>query len=99
MSLRQSARTEVRRNQYKVAVDADKGRRQRENNMDEIKKNKREHNLLKKTQVLLNSQPLNAAGVPAQSFNVEKKMLVSRDTYYEDLGRDSHRQPHCDGLR
>ncbi|XP_010556709.1 PREDICTED: importin subunit alpha-3-like [Tarenaya hassleriana] len=48
MSLRPSARTEVRRNRYKVAVDADEGRRRREDNMVEIRKNKREENLQKK---------------------------------------------------
>lgn len=48
MSLRPNARTEVRRNRYKVAVDADEGRRRREDNMVEIRKNKREENLQKK---------------------------------------------------
>ncbi|GLT61931.1 hypothetical protein SLA2020_346010 [Shorea laevis] len=48
MSLRPSARTEVRRNRYKVAVDAEEGRRRREDNMVEIRKNKREESLLKK---------------------------------------------------
>ncbi|KAM7277413.1 hypothetical protein ACFE04_019279 [Oxalis oulophora] len=48
MSLRPNARTEVRRNRYKVAVDADEGRRRREDNMVEIRKNKREENLMKK---------------------------------------------------
>ncbi|KAI7727860.1 hypothetical protein M8C21_031372, partial [Ambrosia artemisiifolia] len=48
MSLRPNARTEVRRNRYKVAVDADEGRRRREDNMVEIRKSKREENLQKK---------------------------------------------------
>ncbi|KAE8703591.1 Importin subunit alpha-1b [Hibiscus syriacus] len=48
MSLRPSARTEVRRNRYKVAVDSEEGRRRREDNMVEIRKSKREENLLKK---------------------------------------------------
>ncbi|KAH7573503.1 hypothetical protein JRO89_XS03G0160900 [Xanthoceras sorbifolium] len=48
MSLRPSARAEVRRNRYKVAVDAEEGRRRREDNMVEIRKSKREENLLKK---------------------------------------------------
>ncbi|GLT42604.1 hypothetical protein SLA2020_165950 [Shorea laevis] len=48
MSLGPSARTEVRRNRYKVAVDAEEGRRRREDNMVEIRKNKREESLLKK---------------------------------------------------
>ncbi|MBA0759992.1 hypothetical protein Gotri_022793 [Gossypium trilobum] len=58
MSLRPSARTEVRRNRYKVAVDAEEGRRRREDNMVEIRKNKREENLLKKRREgLLAQQP------------------------------------------
>ncbi|KAJ7977885.1 Importin subunit alpha [Quillaja saponaria] len=48
MSLRPNARSEVRRNRYKVAVDAEEGRRRREDNMVEIRKNKREESLLKK---------------------------------------------------
>ncbi|XP_010474848.1 PREDICTED: importin subunit alpha-6 [Camelina sativa] len=48
MSYRPSAKTEVRRNRYKVSVDADEGRRRREDNMVEIRKNKREENLQKK---------------------------------------------------
>ncbi|XP_074290853.1 importin subunit alpha-2-like [Silene latifolia] len=48
MSLRPNARAEVRRNKYKVAVDADEGRRRREDNMVEIRKSKREESLLKK---------------------------------------------------
>ncbi|GMI69458.1 IMPORTIN ALPHA, IMPORTIN ALPHA ISOFORM 1, importin alpha isoform 1 [Hibiscus trionum] len=56
MSLRPSARTEVRRNRYKVAVDAEEGRRRREDNMVEIRKNKREENLLKKRREGLLSQ-------------------------------------------
>ncbi|GJS24514.1 importin subunit alpha-2-like protein [Tanacetum coccineum] len=74
MSLRPSARTEVRRNRYKVAVDADEGRRRREDNMVEIRKNKREENLLKKRQVLSNSQAVNGGGMPAQPSTVEKKV-------------------------
>nr|GEU61900.1 importin subunit alpha-2-like [Tanacetum cinerariifolium] len=48
MSLRPNVKTEVRRNRYKVAVDADESRRRREDNMVEIRKNKREENLQKK---------------------------------------------------
>ncbi|XP_075654115.1 importin subunit alpha-2-like [Castanea sativa] len=48
MSLRPNERTEVRRNRYKVAVDADEGRRRREDNMVEIRKSKREESLQKK---------------------------------------------------
>ncbi|KAF6173635.1 hypothetical protein GIB67_022994 [Kingdonia uniflora] len=73
MSLRPNAiaRTEVRRNRYKVAVDADEGRRRREDNMVEIRKSKREESLQKKRR----------EGIPAQQFqasiqaaNVEKKL-------------------------
>ncbi|KAL8544949.1 hypothetical protein ACS0TY_005232 [Phlomoides rotata] len=58
MSLRPNARTEVRRSRYKVAVDAEEGRRRREDNMVEIRKNKREENLLKKRREGLQAQQL-----------------------------------------
>ncbi|XP_019093605.1 PREDICTED: importin subunit alpha-1-like [Camelina sativa] len=48
MSLKPSARTEARRNQYKVTVDAEEGRRRREDNMVEVRKFKREESLMKK---------------------------------------------------
>ncbi|PKA58395.1 Importin subunit alpha-1 [Apostasia shenzhenica] len=73
MSLRPSARAEGRRNKYKVAVDADEGRRRREDNMIEIRKSKREENLQKKRR----------EGMQAQSFvpsvlatGVEKKVCL-----------------------
>ncbi|GLT88433.1 hypothetical protein SLE2022_064600 [Rubroshorea leprosula] len=58
MSLRPSARTEVRKKGYKTGVDADEARRRREDNLVEIRKNKREDNLLKKRRegLLLQSQ-------------------------------------------
>ncbi|MFS8004240.1 putative importin-alpha, importin-beta-binding domain-containing protein [Helianthus anomalus] len=74
MSLRPNARTEVRRNRYKVAVDADEGRRRREDNMVEIRKNKREENLLKKRQVLPSAQPVSAGAPVTTSATVEKKL-------------------------
>lgn len=56
MSLRPSSRTEVRRSRYKVAVDAEEGRRRREDNMVEIRKSKREESLLKKRREGLQAQ-------------------------------------------
>ncbi|PIN01020.1 Karyopherin (importin) alpha [Handroanthus impetiginosus] len=56
MSLRPNSRTEVRRSRYKVAVDAEEGRRRREDNMVEIRKNKREESLLKKRREGLQAQ-------------------------------------------
>ncbi|KAL6130809.1 hypothetical protein ACLB2K_069188 [Fragaria x ananassa] len=41
-------RKEVRRNRYKVAVDAEDGRRLREDTVAQIRKGKREESLLKK---------------------------------------------------
>ncbi|XP_070048368.1 importin subunit alpha-4-like isoform X2 [Nicotiana tomentosiformis] len=59
MSLRPSSRTEVRKKSYKIGVDADEARRRREDNLVEIRKNKREDNLLKKRREgLLQSQQL-----------------------------------------
>ncbi|CAE5960388.1 unnamed protein product [Arabidopsis arenosa] len=54
MSLNPNTRTEVRRNQYKVAVDAEDGRRRREANMVEVRKIKREESLMKKRREVLN---------------------------------------------
>ncbi|CAO2193120.1 unnamed protein product [Urochloa humidicola] len=68
MSLRPSERVEVRRNRYKVAVDAEEGRRRREDNMVEIRKNRREESLLKKRREGLQAQ------VPVPASGVEKKL-------------------------
>ncbi|MCD7470675.1 hypothetical protein HAX54_010693 [Datura stramonium] len=63
--------TEVRRNfGSKVAVDAEEGRRRREDNMVEIRKNKREENLQKKRREGL--QANQQFTVPVQT-SVEKK--------------------------
>jgi len=72
MSLRPSTRTDVRRNRYKVAVDADEGRRRREDNMVEIRKNKREESLQKKRREGLLAQQFPAAVL--SSSNMEKKV-------------------------
>ncbi|XP_059654400.1 importin subunit alpha-1a-like [Cornus florida] len=63
MSLRLEKKTEDRRNKYKVAVDAEEGRRRREDDMVEIRKNRREERLQKKRREGLqaNSQPFIAA--------------------------------------
>ncbi|XP_050218228.1 importin subunit alpha-2 [Mercurialis annua] len=75
MSLRPNARTEVRRNRYKVAVDADEGRRRREDNMVEIRKNKREESLQKKRREGLPAQAYaNAASNISASSDMEKKL-------------------------
>ena len=71
MSLRPSARTEVRRNRYKVAVDAEEGRRRREDNMVEIRKSKREESLLKKRREGLQAQQF---APNLQASTVEKKV-------------------------
>ncbi|KVH88009.1 Armadillo [Cynara cardunculus var. scolymus] len=72
MSLRPSARTEVRRNRYKVAVDAEEGRRRREDNMVEIRKNKREESLQKKRREALTGSQFS---VPVQSASAAEKKL------------------------
>ncbi|GAB4843046.1 Inositol monophosphatase 1 [Ancistrocladus abbreviatus] len=72
MSLRPSARTEVRRNRYKVTVDADEGRRRREDNMVEIRKSKREESLLKKRREGALAQFTSTASI--HGANVEKKL-------------------------
>ena len=71
MSLRPNERAEVRRNRYKVAVDADEGRRRREDNMVEIRKNRREESLQKKRREGLQAQQLQTS---AHSSVMEKKV-------------------------
>ncbi|KHN03948.1 Importin subunit alpha [Glycine soja] len=73
MSYRPSAnaRTEVRRNRYKVAVDADEGRRRREDTMVEIRKNRREESLQKKRREGLQSQQIPSS---LHSTVIEKKL-------------------------
>ncbi|KAE8679275.1 Importin subunit alpha-2 [Hibiscus syriacus] len=61
MSFRPNAKTEVRRNRYKVAVDAEEGRRRREDNMVEIRKNRCEESLQKKRREGLQAQPMPAS--------------------------------------
>ena len=73
MSLRPSERTEVRRNKYKVAVDAEEGRRRREDNMVEIRKSKREENLQKKRREGMQAQAFPQAA--QQAAPVEKKVI------------------------
>jgi hypothetical protein len=70
MSLRPNARVEVRRNRYKVAVDADEGRRRREDNMVEIRKSKREESLLKKRRGGLQAQQLQQQQEVISSLNI-----------------------------
>ncbi|GAU30312.1 hypothetical protein TSUD_211690 [Trifolium subterraneum] len=48
MTLQPNDKTNPRRNRYKVAVNAEDGRRRREDDMIEIRKNKREESLQKK---------------------------------------------------
>ncbi|XP_043815205.1 importin subunit alpha-4 isoform X2 [Manihot esculenta] len=74
MSLRPSTRTEVRKKAYKTGVDADEARRRREDNLVEIRKNKREDSLLKKRRegLLLQSQHLLDAAQNAAA--IEKRL-------------------------
>ncbi|KAL1221524.1 Importin subunit alpha-6 [Cardamine amara subsp. amara] len=69
MSYRPSTKAEVRKNRYKVSVDADEGRRRREDNMVEIRKNKREENLQKKRREGLSSSMASATQQGHDSFS------------------------------
>lgn len=71
MSLRPNARTEARKKSYKLAVDTDEARRKREDNMVEIRKNKREESLLKKRREGMQSQQF---PVSVTSAVVEKRV-------------------------
>ncbi|KAJ1687667.1 hypothetical protein LUZ63_019057 [Rhynchospora breviuscula] len=70
MSLRPSERTELRRSTFKVAVDADEGRRRRVENLVEIRKSRREESLLKKRREGLQNQQLQSG----YNTNVDKKL-------------------------
>ncbi|KAK9281100.1 hypothetical protein L1049_003993 [Liquidambar formosana] len=82
MSLRPNARTEVRRTRYKVAIDADEGRRRREDNMVEIRKNKREESLQKKRREGLQAQQL------PTTFSAFEKKLESLPTMVSSVWSD-----------
>ncbi|ONK61621.1 uncharacterized protein A4U43_C08F31860 [Asparagus officinalis] len=82
MSLRASERTEVRRNRYKFAVDADEGRRRREDNMVEIRKSKREENLMKKRREGMQSQAFSQ--VSAIEKKLESLAVMMAGVYSED---------------
>lgn len=56
-----------------MAVDADEGRRRREDNMVEIRKSKREESLLKKRREGLQPQPFAAS---LQSSALERKVYL-----------------------
>jgi HEAT repeat protein len=70
MSLRPNSRTEVRKKGYKSGVDAEDARRRREENIIEIRKNKREDNLLKKRRegLVLQGQQISDASQTAASI-------------------------------
>ncbi|KAL8504542.1 hypothetical protein ACS0TY_015923 [Phlomoides rotata] len=66
MSLRPSSRAEVPKEGYKIGVDADEAQRRMEDNLFEIRKNKREDNLLNKKQ---------REGLPNGSFTQQPQLL------------------------
>lgn len=78
MSLRPSSRSEARKKSYKTGVDADEARRRREDNLVEIRKNKREDNLQKKRRDGLNlSQQQLLDGVQNAAF-LERRVLQNQ---------------------
>ncbi|KAK4491344.1 hypothetical protein RD792_002080 [Penstemon davidsonii] len=81
MSLRPNSRTDVRKKTYKTGVDAEEARRRREDNLVEIRKNKREDSLLKKRREGLLNGTQNTAQLfpidPSQSPAVVQKKLES----------------------
>ncbi|CAM6076755.1 unnamed protein product [Sphagnum tenellum] len=74
MSLRPNARVEVRKKGYKLAVDADEARRKREDNMVEIRKNKRDESLLKKRREGLQQPQQQLFSSSSQAVDMEKKL-------------------------
>ncbi|KAG2305481.1 hypothetical protein Bca4012_061769 [Brassica carinata] len=92
MSLRPSTRAELRKKIYKTGVDADEARRRREDNLVEIRKNKREDSLLKKRRegMMHHQQPLGASGLDAlhSAAAVEKRLegipMMVQGVYSDD---------------
>uniref|UniRef100_A0A0D9Y659 Importin subunit alpha n=1 Tax=Oryza glumipatula TaxID=40148 RepID=A0A0D9Y659_9ORYZ len=85
MSLRPSERVEVRRNRYKVAVDAEEGRRRREDNMVEIRKSRREESLLKKRREGLQAQvPVPASAATGVDKKLESLPAMIGGVYSDD---------------
>uniref|UniRef100_A0A2P2LDW9 IBB domain-containing protein n=1 Tax=Rhizophora mucronata TaxID=61149 RepID=A0A2P2LDW9_RHIMU len=89
MSLRPNERTNVRRNRYKVAVDAEEGRRRRENKMVAIRKDKRGENLRKRRSEglqaqLQHQQPADSVFVSAFDSQLESVADMLRGVYSED---------------
>lgn len=93
MSLRPNSRTEARRNRYKVAVDAEEGRRRREDNMVEIRKNKREESLLKKRREGL--QQAQQFGSTAAVSLLDKKLETLPEMIAGVWSDDSSLQLEC----
>ncbi|XP_075105135.1 importin subunit alpha isoform X1 [Nicotiana tabacum] len=94
MSLRPNSRTEARRSRYKVAVDAEEGRRRREDNMVEIRKNKREESLLKKRREgLLQAQQFSSTA--AAVSQLDKKLENLPDMISGVWSDDSSMQLEC----
>ncbi|GER51818.1 importin subunit alpha [Striga asiatica] len=87
MSLRPNARSEVRRNRYKVAVDAEEGRRRREDNMIESWKNRCEENLQKKRRegVQQFSDPVKATTGIEKKVQLENLPSMVLSVWTEDL--------------
>lgn len=92
MSLRPSTRAELRKKIYKTGVDADEARRRREDNLVEIRKNKREDSLLKKRRegMMLQQQLPLGAGLdgPQTAAAVEKRLegipMMVQGVYSDD---------------
>ncbi len=86
MSLRPNARVEVRKKGYKLTVDAEEARRKREDNMVEIRKNKRDESLLKKRREGLQPQQFSSTQAAADMEKKVKLFCPMYVTYGVDLG-------------
>ncbi|KAL5700334.1 Importin subunit alpha-4 [Ranunculus cassubicifolius] len=74
MSLRPTSRSEVRKKSYKTGVDGDEARRRREDNLVEIRKNKREDSLLKKRREGLLQSQISSSEPSLTPIGIEKKL-------------------------
>ncbi|KAF8077049.1 hypothetical protein N665_1066s0011 [Sinapis alba] len=107
MSLRPSAKTEVRRNRYKVAIDAEEGRRRREDHMVEIRKNKREENLQKKRREGISAAPQtgedclteNLADIVGGIWSEDSNLQLEKTTLLRKLLSIVHNPPIVDVIQ
>ncbi|CAN6719372.1 unnamed protein product [Malus baccata var. baccata] len=76
LTLRPGTRTDVRKKSYKTGVDAEEAQRRREDNLVEIRKNKRKDSLLKKRREGLSQSQQQLLDGSQSTIVLEKRVLL-----------------------